>query len=154
LKTVLLLLFVCALTGGCNFSASTGTNKSQHVATTGSETQNLGAFEAAKEIVHSIDDGQYEQVWENSSQLLKNMTPKFALTNMLSLTRKNLGAPSPRGAPAIGFAEKIDDNVPKGEFSIVEIDTTFGQKVVHEKIVMVKEDGAWKLAGYFINGPL
>lgn len=123
------------------------------MATAGTEAQNLEAFEAVKGIVHTIDEGQYEQAWENSSQLLKDMVPKFALTNMLSVTRKNLGAPSSRSAPAIGFLEKIDDSHPKGAYSVVEVDTTFGTKVVHEKIVMVKESGTWKLAGYFINVP-
>ncbi len=150
---VLFLLLVCSLMSGCEFSVSAGSNKGKIVATPGTEAQNREAFEAAKGIVHMIDDEQYEQVWENSSQLLKNMTPKYALTSTLSLVRKDLGAPSSRGDPAIGFTDKIDDNVPKGEFSVVEADTTFGKKVAHEKIVMVKESGAWKLAGYFVSRP-
>lgn len=149
MKTILLFSLICTLTSGCNVSISTGSDKDQPVATAGTQAQNIEAFEAAKGIVHMIDDGKYEQVWENSSQLLKDMTPQFALTGMLTLTRKNLGTPSPRGAPLIGFLENIDGR--KGEFCVVEVDTPFDKKVAHEKIVMVKESGAWKLAGYFIN---
>ncbi len=151
MKTILFLLLFCTLTSGCNFSVSTGADENQHVASPGTEAQNREAFEAAKGIVHMIDDGRYEQVWEDSSQLLKNESPKYAFTKVLSLMRKNLDPPSPRRAPAIGFLDKIDDNIPTGEFSVVEVDTTFGKKVIHEKIVMVKESGAWKLAGYFMN---
>lgn len=153
MKTIFLFLFllICTLTASCNFSVSTGSNKNRFVGTPGTAAQNLEAFEAASGIVHTLDDGRYEQAWEDSSQLLKNVTPKATLTNVLSLMRKNLGAPNLRSTAAIGFLEKIDDTHPKGEYSVVELNTTFGKYVTHEKIVMVKESGAWKLAGYFLD---
>jgi hypothetical protein len=33
----------------------------------------------------------------------------------------------------------------------MEFDTRFGSKLVHERLVFSREQGRWKLAGYFFN---
>lgn len=138
---------------GCNFRISTEAPKPLPPATAGTAEQTMAVFTAGKDIVHRIDDGKYDLVWEESSDLMKRTAPKFAMKTTLSSLRKPLGKPSPRGRPAIGFTDNIDWNLPKGEYALMEFDTTFGRKVVHEKLVLSREQGTWKLAGYLITFP-
>jgi len=148
MKTLLSFVLLGLSVSGCDISFSTDAQKSSLTLTEGTEAQRGEVFEAAKDIVHRIDSGDYEQVWENASPLLKNLSAKFVFTNFLSLTRKNLGDPSPRGMPIIGFTEVIHERYPKGEYSILEVGTVFGKKTIQERVTMIKEAGVWKLVGY------
>ncbi len=148
MKTVFSLILLGLAISGCDISFSTDGENSGPILAEGTEAERHEAFEAAKDIVHRIDSGDYEQVWENASPILKNMSSKFVFTNFLSLTRKNLGDPSPRAMPMIGFTEMIQERYPKGEYSILEVGTVFGEKTIQERVTMLKEAGVWKLVGY------
>lgn len=152
-KPLLLLFPVMLALSGCNFRISTEAPEPLPPAKAGTAEQTMAVFMAGKDIVHRIDDGKYDQVWEESSDIMKRTAPKFAMKTMLSSLRKPLGKPSPRGRPAIGFTDNIDWNLPKGEYAVMEFDTTFSRKVVHEKLVLAREQGTWKLAGYLITFP-
>ncbi len=150
MNRLLLALLVLWVLCGCNVSVST-TPEKLTVAQPGTARQQAEAFEAAKSVVHAMDRGAFDEVWEGASQTLKNMTFKVVFTKTLSATRGKLGQPAPRGAPRIGFASRIDPGMPEGEFSVVEVDTNFNGSVVTEKVVMAREQGQWKLVGYFMN---
>lgn len=136
---------------GCDFSVSTTTVEALPPATPGTEAQQTEVFEAAKYIVKALDRGEFDQVWENSSETLKDLTYKAVFTKGLSATRGAFDQPSPRGAPRIGFSKKIDPNFPEGDYAVVEVDTDFGGNIVTEKVVLARESGQWKLVGYFMQ---
>jgi hypothetical protein len=141
----------CFLLASCNVSVSTEAPKPLPPATAGTQAQSEEAFEVARAIAKKLDAGQFDQIWDDSSQLMKSTTPKFAFTSLMVVTRKRLGAPAPRGAPRIGFTNRIDPNAPKGEYSVIQVNTTFGDKIVTEKFILAREAKIWKLAGYFMN---
>ena len=143
-------LLVIALSG-CNVSISTTPPEKLPSPTFGTTAQQAEAFEAAKAIVKALDRGAFDQVWEQSSETLKDSTFEAVFTKLMSATRGKLGQPAPRGAPRIGFSKKIDADLPDGDYSIVEVDTNFSGKVVTEKLVLTRESGRWKLAGYFMR---
>jgi len=145
-----LLLLSIALTG-CNVSISTTPPEELPPLTQGTIAQKTDAFEAAKTIVKALDRGQFDQVWDESGETLKGSTYKIAFAKFMSTTRGKLGQPAPRGAPRIGFSKKIDPNLPEGDYSVVEVDTNFSGRIVTEKVVLVRESGHWKLAGYFMR---
>lgn len=136
---------------GCNLRVSTEPPRPLPLATAGTEAQWMEVFTAGKDVIHRIDDGKYDLVWEDSSAIMKKSSPKFAFRTLLSTTRKPLGKPSPRGTAAIAFTDNIDWNLPRGDYALMEFDTRFGSKVVHEKAVFSREQGRWKLAGYFFT---
>jgi len=136
---------------GCNLRVSTEAPKPLPPATAGTAEQTMAVFMAGKEVVHRIDDGKYDLVWEDSSAMMKNASPEFVFGTLLSTTRKPLGKPSPRGRPAIAFTDNIDWNLPRGDYALMEFDTAFGSRLVHERLVFSREQGRWKLAGYFFN---
>jgi hypothetical protein len=146
----LLLVLLMVLTG-CNVSISTTPPEQLPPATPGTAAQQTEAFEAAKSIVKALDRGEFEQVWVKSSETLKRSTYQMVFIKAMSATRGKLGQPAPRGAPRIGFTRKIDPNLPDGDYSVVEVDTDFGGKIVTEKLVLTRESGQWRLAGYFMQ---
>lgn len=135
---------------GCNASIST-TPPEKVPSSPGTLAEQTEAFEAAKSIVKSLDRKEFDQVWERSSKIMKGTTYKVVFIKLMSTTRSNLGKPAPRGAPRIGFSKTIDPGLPEGDYSIVEVDTNFSGKIVTEKVVLARESGQWKLAGYFMK---
>jgi hypothetical protein len=147
----LLLIIAVLLLGACKVSFNSNNSNSLPPAVAGNEQQQKEAFSAAKDIIHAIDRGEYSSVWKNSGDLLKNGSSEFVFTKMMEVTRGNLGKPKPRGLPRIGFASKVDENAPIGEYSVVMVDTDFNGTIVTEKIVMQRAAGEWKLVGYFMS---
>lgn len=145
-----LLVLLLALTG-CNVSISTTPPEKLPPVTSGTVAQQTEVFTAARSIVKAMDRREFDQVWENSSQILKDSTFKAVFTRLLSATRGELGQPAPRGAPRIGFSRKIDAGLPEGDYSVVEVDTKFSRKTVTEKVILARESGQWRLAGYFMQ---
>jgi hypothetical protein len=135
----------------CNVSISTTPPEKLPPATAGTAERQAEVFEVAKAIVHRLDRGRFDEVWDASSRMLKDATFKPAFAALMSATRGKLGKPDPRGAPRIGFAKKVDVDGPEGDYAIVEVDTTFSGKVVTEKVVLAREGEQWKLAGYFMR---
>lgn len=146
-----LLLVLLMPLAGCNVSISTTPPEPLPLAAAGTSAQQTEAFEAARTIVKALDHGQFEQVWVDSSETLKRSTYLIVFTKAMSATRGKLGQPAPRGTPRIGFAKKIDPNLPEGDYSVVEVDTDFGGEIVTEKLVLTRESGEWKLVGYFMR---
>lgn len=146
-----LLLLACLLASACTYSFSTGDAAVLPPAVAGTKAQNEEAFAAAKQIIHGLDHGQYAQVWDDSGAMLKSMASKEEFVRVIGALRDHLGAPKPRGAPRIGFTNRIDVKAPVGDYCLMTVDTDFSGTVVNEKVVMQKIDGKWKLVGYFLN---
>lgn len=144
-------LGLLVLLAGCNFSFSTEPPPAVPPLTEGTPEQQETALQAAKAIVHTLDRGEFDVAWEQSSSLFKGMAAKPLFVTMMSSTRGKLGKPAPRSTSRLGFGDQVDVNGPKGEYAIVEVDTTFGKKLIVEKVVLVREASQWKLAGYFMR---
>lgn len=151
MKRFFIFALIMLSIGACTFSVDSNSENELPPAVAGTQQQQDDAFNAAKDIIHAIDRGQYSKVWDDSSDIIKNNTNKFLFTKMLQGIRGNLGKPKPRGNPSIGFASKIDHNLPEGEYCILIIDTDFNGKIVTERVVMQRVSEKWKLAGYFVS---
>lgn len=150
-RSLVLLLALSPFVGGCNVQFSTTPPEPLPPLQPGNQAQQQEAFLAAKSIVHGLDRGEFDAVWDASSAQMKSMINKTMFTGVMSATRKNLGKPEPRGAPRIGFASRVDADGPEGAYAVLWIETNFGGKAIAEKVVLVKESGRWKLAGYFME---
>ena len=149
-RTLLLgfsLLVLCA----CTFSVNGEASSKLPPVVEGTAEQRNEASKAAMAIVRSIDQGEYSAVWRNSGKTLKEGSSEFVFTNLLKMTRGNLGKPDPRKTYQIGFTSKVDPNLPEGEYCVFTTDTGFSGSVVTEKVVMQRTLGAWKLVGYFVS---
>ncbi|QGW64218.1 DUF4019 domain-containing protein [Lysobacter soli] len=142
----LLSLMLCA----CRVSVSTTPEKV--TAQRGTAQERAEVVRVADSIARDMDSGDFETVWKESSQILKDATFEVVFTKTLETARGNLASSGKRGEVRVGFLKKLEANLPEGEYSIVEIDTAFEGAAVTEKFVLTRESREWKLAGYFING--
>jgi hypothetical protein len=139
------------LLAGCTVSVSTEPPPAVPPLTEGTPEQQKEVLKVAKAIVHTLDRGEFDAAWEQSSNQFKTMAAKPVFVTMMTSTRGRLGKPAPRSTSRLGFGEQVDFNGPRGEYAIVEVDTTFGKRLIVEKVVLVREAGQWKLVGYFMR---
>lgn len=71
--------------------------------------------------------------------------------NTLKLSRKAFDVASERTSSGSGFSTQIDQNVPVGDYVLVQFVTKSGGMTMTEKVVMQKDEGRWKIIGYFIT---
>ena len=88
-------LGLLVLLAGCNFSFSTEPPPAVPPLTEGTPEQQETALQAAKAIVHTLDRGEFDVAWEQSSSLFKGMAAKPLFVTMMSSTRGKLGKPAP-----------------------------------------------------------
>ena len=140
-----------SMLAGCNIRFSTTPQETLPPPEPGTEAQRLEINEAAELVVAALDRREFDAVWEASGRQFKDSTGKTAFTTSLSIIRKQFEKPDSRQVAQIGFADQVDPGGQKGEYGIVWFDTTFGDKAASEKVVMQKESGQWKLAGYLFT---
>lgn len=136
---------------GCDVRVSTAPSEAPLPSRPGTQAQRDDAVSAALPILTTMDRGEFGQVWDASSQRLKDATNRFVFVKGMEITRKRLGQPQPRQKGRVAFADQVDAGGPKGTYSIVEVDSLFGSAPVTEKVILVREADAWKLAGYHMR---
>ena len=114
----------------------------------GSPSQQAEAAAAAREYLAMIDIGDYDETWERSGSALRDTTNRFVWTNMLKATRRSLGIDADR---QVDGSTQPDAGVPVGEYVLVQFKSKSGNATATEKVVMQREQGAWKIVGYFIT---
>lgn len=149
MKQILLLLLLALPLAACNVSVSTSPEKI--VAEPGTAEQRTEVLRVAHAIVAQMDQGQFDTVWDQSSQILKDATFRIVFAKTIGAGRGDLSHATSRAEPRIGFSKTIDSRAPEGEYSIVELDSVHGASHVTERLILAREAGQWKLAGYFVN---
>jgi hypothetical protein len=117
----------------------------------GTAAQRGEAEKAALRYLGLSDSGRYEDTWAQAGSALKGMTSEFMWVNTLKLTHKAFGTPPDRRIEGFGFSQRIEANVPVGEYVLVQFRSGDDRIVATEKLVMQKEAGEWKIVGYFVE---
>ncbi len=107
---------------------------------------------AAESWVELIDEGLYDESWEQASGYFKAIMKQEAWKNSIQPLRGSLGAVLSRRLKSHAFATTMP-GAPDGEYVIIQFETSFeNKKIAIETIMpMVDEDGAWRVAGYYIK---
>lgn len=142
------ILLLLALTG-CNVSFSSGSQAGLPTPTAGTASQQAEAAEAARQYLAMIDNQEYEKTWDRAGSALKATTNKLMWTNVLKASSKAFGSSAQRDIDGFGFTHKIEAAVPEGDYVTVLFVSKPGNKAHTEKLVMQKEQGSWKIIGYF-----
>ncbi|WP_233511162.1 DUF4019 domain-containing protein [Dyella psychrodurans] len=116
----------------------------------GTEDQERVAYAAAKVFLSEIDAGRFEETWANAGPALKATSNAEAWTAILHVTRSALGEAKDRKIKGFGFTDHLA-NAPPGEYAAIGFETTFVNATVEEKVVFQKDQGQWKVVGYFIS---
>jgi hypothetical protein len=146
-RRILFVLLVAMLSGCIKFHSNPVTPGAP-----GTAAQQDEVTAVATGIIKAMDQEEFGPVWDQSSDILKRLVSKPMFAKTFSDVQKQLGQPGPRSAPRFGFHKKIEENLPEGEYAIVEFDVEHTPQYSTQKVVLAKEAGHWKLAGYFIIG--
>lgn len=127
---------------------------SDAVATAGVDTvaaSESPAAKAARAWVAIVDDRKWEQSWQAAAAMFKSQVTAAGWAAAVEPVRTPLGAVLKR---QFHNATKHDSlpGAPAGDYEIVEFKTSFAKaKDMTETVVLSKEDGSWKVVGYFIR---
>lgn len=148
---LLATVFALLLLTGCNVSFSSGEKNDQPQTASGSQEQQKEAEAAALSYLAMIDNNEFDKTWDLSGPALRAQSNKFAWTSMLKMARKTFAVGSRRELDGFGFSTRIDSNAPVGDYVLVQFKGTSGRVTTTEKVVMQKDQGTWKIVGYFVN---
>ena len=145
------VLFALIWLAGCNVQVSRGPSEALLPSQPGTQAQRDEVVGVALPILATMDRGEFGQAWDASSQAMKDATNRFVFVKAMEISRKRLGQARPRDRGRVAFADQVDVGGPKGAYSIVEVDSEFGEAKVTEKVILVRESSVWKLAGYHMQ---
>jgi hypothetical protein len=98
-----------------------------------------------------IDQKQFEQSWAAAAPIFQSSLSAEKWENAASAARAPLGELSSRKFRAAEYKASLP-GAPEGQYVVVYYDTDFAQKQsTTESVTLMKSDGAWKAAGYFVQ---
>jgi hypothetical protein len=116
--------------------------------------------EADKQAAHTeadtwlllVDQGKYGETWDTAAPVFQSATPKAQWEGAVQSARGPLGALTSRKYVTAEYKGSLP-GAPPGEYVIVYYDTVFASKPrAQESVTLTKTpDGAWKVAGYFVQ---
>lgn len=107
---------------------------------------------AAESWLKLVDDGKYEESWDQAAKLFKGAVTKEQWKMAVAGVRGPLGKLVSRKLKSREYMEKVPGG-PDGKYVVIQYDTVFEQKASAVETVtpMVDPDGAWRVSGYFIR---
>jgi hypothetical protein len=110
------------------------------------------ARKAAAAWLALVDDGKYQESWNQSSSLFKSHVTAERWAEMVGAVRKPLGAVISREFKLAHYLTSVP-GAPDGEYVVIQYDTVFENKKAALETVtpMLDKDGQWRVSGYFIK---
>jgi hypothetical protein len=99
-----------------------------------------------------VDEGQYEQSWDQAAKLFKGAVSREKWAEAAKGVRAPLGKLVSRKLASAKYAESIPGG-PDGKYVVIEYDASFENKksAVETVTPMLDPDGSWRVSGYFIK---
>lgn len=98
-----------------------------------------------------IDQKQFGPSWDATAPLFQSSVTKEKWEHAAAAAREPLGEVSSRKFHAAEYKTTIP-GAPDGQYVIVYYDTAFANKAAAtESVTLMKSDGSYKVAGYFIQ---
>lgn len=146
-----LSIVVLLLLSACTVSFNPPNAQQLPEPTAGTETEQREAVKAARGYLEMIDRGEYKAIWRDAGPLLRDMTNETAFITTLKVMKKTFALLPGRKPKGLGFNTQVDPGGPVGEYVVVIFEAKVGNLTATEKVVMQKEQGKWKIVGYFIT---
>ncbi|QLE07850.1 DUF4019 domain-containing protein [Pseudoalteromonas shioyasakiensis] len=113
--------------------------------------EELEVINRAKSWLVLIDNGQYQQSWQQTDSLFKQAMPQSNWSNVLKQVRVPLGKVILRKNLSLMKYDSLP-GTPDGEYVIIQFQSQFMNKEqAVETISLSKNSGQWQPIGYFIN---
>jgi hypothetical protein len=108
------------------------------------------AKEAAQEWFALLDADKYKATWEEGATLIKSKTTAEQWAAQIRQAHMALDSLRSRSLVAARYTKGIP-NAPKGEYVVAQYKSIYGEKNTVETMYMKKDDGTWRVAGYFVK---
>jgi Protein of unknown function (DUF4019) len=110
------------------------------------------ALIAARAWLATIDQGKYDQGWNDAAPLLKNAVSRDGFAGSLKAVRAPLGEVVWRKVESETYATSLP-GAPDGEYVVIRFQTRFKNKesAIETITPMRDKDGAWRVSGYYIK---
>jgi hypothetical protein len=108
------------------------------------------AADAVKECLKLIDAHEDDEIWKRAGSGLHTTSSKRVFLSSMKFAR-TFSLPDKRELHGFGFTPKVDLALPEGDYVVVAYKAVSGNVVSTERVVMQREDDAWKLIGYHVN---
>lgn len=109
-------------------------------------------IEAAEKWLKLMDDGKYEESWDETGDYLKALIPKQRWTEGVAPARRVMGKLVSRTVTSTQYVTTLP-GAPDGEYVLVQYETVFENKKAAIEAVTVshEKDSTWRVSGYFIR---
>jgi hypothetical protein len=116
------------------------------------EAQEIAAVACADNWLALVDDGNYQESWQQAAQFFKDAVPEDQWEPMARAAREQLGKLFKRTLKFKQYATSLP-GAPPGEYVVIQYLTIFeNEPLVGELITPMKDkDGHWRVSGYFIK---
>ena len=113
--------------------------------------EELEVINRAKSWLILIDNGQYQQSWQQTDSLFKQAMPQSNWSDVLKQVRVPLGKVILRKNLSLMKYDSLP-GTPDGEYVIIQFQSQFiNKEQAIETISLSKSSGQWQPIGYFIN---
>jgi hypothetical protein len=116
------------------------------------EAKEAAAEKSANAWLALVDEGDYEESWDDAAQFFKNAITKEKWAATVRGVRGPLGKLVSRKVKSRQYAETLP-GAPDGEYVVIQYQTSFANKksAIETVTPMLDPDGAWRVSGYFIR---
>jgi len=108
------------------------------------------AKEAAQEWLVLLDADDYEATWEEAATLFKSKVTAEQWAAQVRQAHSSLDSLRSRSLAAARYTTSLP-NVPEGEYVVAQYKSIYGEKETVETMYVKKDDGTWRVAGYFVK---
>ncbi|MFO7735408.1 MAG: DUF4019 domain-containing protein [bacterium] len=109
------------------------------------------AVEVAESWLSLVDSGSYGESWEKAATFFKEKVSKDKWIDNLNGVLPPFGKVIKREVISADFYTELP-GAPDGEYVVVKFKTSFeNKKNSVETVTPMKDDGKWKVSGYYIN---
>jgi len=117
-----------------------------------SESKSLDAFDASMKWLDLVDNGKYQESYNQSSAYFRSVVLKQDWVQMIEAVREPLGKVISRDFKSSQHTNSLP-GAPDGEYVVIQFDTSFANKKTAVETItpMEDDDGQWRVSGYYIK---
>lgn len=105
----------------------------------------------AKQWLTLVDDRNYSEAYRQMGAVARDRVASEAWAKTVDGVRIPLGAMSSRTLKDVKMTKTLP-GMRDGQYAVIRYDSVFAHKAIAvESVTLVSENGAWSVAGYFIN---
>jgi hypothetical protein len=98
-----------------------------------------------------LDDQRWADSWKSAGAFFRSQINEEGWTSKVQPLRQSLGAVTSRSVKGVQSPRTLP-GLPDGDYKIIQFATAFANKAeAVETVVLAREDGDWKVEGYFIR---